>query len=112
MDSSKLSNRWNAIHQLIKQERTGALREFAKRVDISKSQLSNELDAMKAMGAPIEFCKIRKTYYYTHRVEFHFGFKPLGNNELTKLTGGNLPLSKKYFCLSSESGQAGCNIAM
>lgn len=88
MTSFKLSNRWNCIHQLIKQESTGALREFSKRIGISKSQLNRELTDMKLMGAPIEYNEIKRTYYYTEKVEFEFGFKTLGNRELMNINGG------------------------
>lgn len=71
----KLSNRWNCIHQLIKQENTGSLRTFAKRVGISKSQLSRELNDMILMGAPIEYNETIKTYMYSQKVEFKFEFK-------------------------------------
>ncbi len=118
MTSFKLSNRWNCIHQLIKQENTGALREFSKRIGISKSQLNRELTDMKLMGAPIEYNETKKTYYYTEKVEFEFGFKTLGNRELMKINGGttinfydnlscpvrwdspNVYLHYKYFCAS------------
>jgi predicted DNA-binding transcriptional regulator YafY len=74
MNASKFFNRWYSIHQLIKQECTGGLRPFAKRIGISKSQLSIELEEMRLMGAPISFCASRKTYYYTNRCELRFGF--------------------------------------
>jgi len=97
MDSFKFHNRWNSIHQIIKQEKTGALREFSKRVGIGKTQLNMELNEMKLQGAPIEYCKIRKTYYYTHEVEFFFGFKALKNNDLNKIMSGNRYLLKNIF---------------
>jgi hypothetical protein len=90
MNSCKLSDRWNYIHQLIKQERTGALREFSKRVGISKSQLNRELEDMKLMGAPIEYCSILKTYRYSKKVEFKFEFKVLDLNDTYKINGGQL----------------------
>jgi predicted DNA-binding transcriptional regulator YafY len=75
MSIVKYLNRACQIHELIKQQKTGSLREFAKRLKISKSQLYENIQELKSLGAPIEYCRNRKTFYYSEQIVFYAGYK-------------------------------------
>ena len=60
------------LHQFIKRKGTGCHRAFAKRLGISVSALYRHLDTLKNLGAEIEYCTDRKTYYYVNNFEFKF----------------------------------------
>jgi transposase len=81
------------IDQLIRMRATGSARDLAKRLDVSKSTMYEIIDTMKNMGAEIEYCSHRKSYYYSHEKELAIGFV-----EKSKVYGG-------YSLMSSFLGQ-------
>ena len=62
------------IDYLIKIKGTGTPDEMAKKLGISQRTLFNYLNYLKALGAPINYCKNRKSYYYDYDVKFFIGF--------------------------------------
>ncbi len=74
----KLGNylhRVEKIDRLIQRKSTGTPSELASNIGISESMLYNYLQFMRQSGAPIEYSKRRKTYFYRHNGAFSFGFK-------------------------------------
>jgi len=74
----KLGNylhRVEKIDRLIQRRSTGSPSELAVVIGISESMLYNYLQFMRQSGAPIEYSKRRKTYFYRHKGAFSFGFK-------------------------------------
>jgi predicted DNA-binding transcriptional regulator YafY len=74
----KLGNylhRVEKIDRLIQRKSTGTPSELAAIIGISESMLYNYLQFMRQSGAPIEYSKRRKTYFYRHKGNFSFGFK-------------------------------------
>lgn len=63
------------LHQLILNSNTGTPSELAKKLKTSRSNLYNFLDFLKLNGAPIEYDKRNKSYYYTQRFELSEIFK-------------------------------------
>lgn len=63
-----------AIDQLIRLKATGSRRELALRLRKSERTVHNLLEIMKAMDAPIYYCKERRSYCYLEEVKFQFGF--------------------------------------
>ena len=57
----KLLQRMDA---LISKKGTGSVKDFSTLLDISRSSLFNYLENLRALGAEIEFCDFRKSYYY------------------------------------------------
>ncbi len=74
----KLGNylhRVEMIDQLIQGRSTGTPSELAATIGISESMLYNYLQFMRQSGAPIEYSKTRKTYFYRQKGTFNFSFK-------------------------------------
>lgn len=79
------------IDQLIKMKATGSARDLAKRLNVSKSTMYEIIDTMKNMGAEIEYCNHRKSYYYIHEKVLAIGFV-----EKSKIYGGK-SLESSFF---------------
>ena len=64
------------IHNCIKNSWTGTPKDFSKKLNISERTLYNYISFMKNdMEAPIEFCKIKRTYEYTKECYLKFNDK-------------------------------------
>lgn len=50
---------------LIRSKSTGKPKEFAGKLNVSERSLYDVIQLMKGLGAPIAYCKQKKTYYYT-----------------------------------------------
>ncbi len=75
------------MDELIRKGRTGSPQQFAKRMGVSSSMLFTLIRELKAIGAPIYYCRRRQTYAYQHPVAFRFGFEE-GQHKTTRKTGG------------------------
>ena len=56
--------RINEMHRLICTSSTGTPREFAKRLNISRTTLYEYIDELKSRSAPIAYSRQEKTFYY------------------------------------------------
>lgn len=65
MNFRKQAERINKAHQLILEEHTGTPNEFANKLKISRSQLYNLIDRLKAYEAPIKYNKKTESFYYS-----------------------------------------------
>ena len=74
MAISTYLRRVQRMNQLIRMKATGTPHEFAERMDLSVSMLYKYLDAMKEMGAHIDYCKTRQTFYYESQEKFSLEF--------------------------------------
>lgn len=90
MSTLKYISRLERIDQLIRHENTGNAPSFARRLEISVRQLYNLIDEIKDLGLPVEYCRIRQTYYYRYqcRIIFEVRIEELSKEEYTKLGGG------------------------
>jgi predicted DNA-binding transcriptional regulator YafY len=52
------------IDQLIRIKGTGPAEKLAERLGVSRATIYVYINLMKENGAPIKFCKFRKSYYY------------------------------------------------
>jgi hypothetical protein len=61
------------IHGLIVRKGTGTARELASLLGISRSSVFNYFDYLRQLGAEIDYCEFRKSYYYVDnkRPRFH-----------------------------------------
>lgn len=75
MSLAKYLNRFTTIHHKIRTRSTGTPKQLAAELHISESRLLDNLADLKAMGAPIEYDKEKKTYYYTHEVDIVIKFE-------------------------------------
>jgi len=62
------------VDQLIKLKSTGTADDLSKRLCVSRRSVYNILELMRNMGAPIEYCQISRTYYYSHQCDLVIGF--------------------------------------
>jgi hypothetical protein len=63
------------MHDLIRREATGSCEEFAGKLGISKSMLMIDLNELREIGATIEYCPYRKSYFFAEPFEFILGAK-------------------------------------
>jgi len=62
------------VDKLIKRGSTGTADDLSNRLCVSRRSVYNILELMRSMGAPIEYCQIRRTYYYSYQCDFVIGF--------------------------------------
>jgi len=69
--------RLQMMNNLIKQARTGAPDEFARRLGISRRQLYADLEYFRDSGLEIGYCRQRQSFYYSngHELELQFRVK-------------------------------------
>ena len=78
------------MNDLIRRSSTGTPCEFAEKLNISESTLYKYLSSLKQeLGAPIAYCRYRRTYYYTKEGNIMVGFVFLSRMEINKLKGGD-----------------------
>ncbi len=82
-------NRLTTINNLIEQECTGTPKEFADRIGVSRSHLYYVIGELKDWGAPIQYSKHNRTFYYNgdFQMEIIFCIKMISNDECFKLLG-------------------------
>ncbi|MCO4293563.1 hypothetical protein NF867_11875 [Solitalea sp. MAHUQ-68] len=98
--------RLQRLHFLIKRKQTGTPQGLASKLCLRTSQLYNVIEELKRNGAPITYCRIRKTFFYSVPFEINIQceFKVLAEEEKQINTGG-LFFSKNFFLpILLESG--------
>ena len=89
MNLSKYFERFQRLHSMIRKKATGSPVELAGKLNLSERAVFEYIHAMREMGAPIIFCKIRRTYYYEREVKFNMGFRELTDEEIKGIDGGS-----------------------
>lgn len=95
MSLLKYIERLKRMDDLIRRKSTGRAQEFANKLGISQSQLYEDLKEIRQLGAPVEYCGVRKSYIYTTDTRLIFSFR----NEFENIKGG-----KNNFGDSSITG--------
>ena len=62
------------IDRLIQIKGTGTPRQLAERLGISERTLYETLSLMKERGAPIQYCRVRRSYFYGETGSFSIKF--------------------------------------
>lgn len=57
------------LHQLIKRKGTGTPERLAFRLNLSRASTFRYINEMKSLGAPIQYCRFKQTYYYERQFE-------------------------------------------
>lgn len=83
MSLLKSIERLQRMDYFINKEATGSSEEFAEKIGISRSTIMENLREMKELGAKLNYCHKRRSYYYEN--EFRL---IIGNSSKQKLTGG------------------------
>lgn len=80
------------IHHLISKEATGDPDSFARKLNLSRRQLYNILEAFSDFGAEIKYSRIRQTYYYVSPFVLNIDVKieKLNETECKTINGGRI----------------------
>ena len=65
MNIEQQAERIKYVHKVILDEKTGSPNDFAKKLNISRSQLYNIIEMLKEYDAPIKYNKKANSFYYT-----------------------------------------------
>ncbi len=76
MKAIDILNRLKRMDELIRRKATGNPREFAARLGISESLLYLNIELLKSMGGPIQYCKEKDSYEYEEPVVLEMGYRP------------------------------------
>jgi hypothetical protein len=79
------------LDQLIRLKATGSPKELAEKLDVSEGTVYNLMKLMRYLGANIEFCSYRNSYYYEDR--FLFKFILCSEQNPDKIIGGEKKLN-------------------
>lgn len=63
------------LHECIKKECTGTPCSLGVRMGVSKRAFFYMVDDLREMGADINYCRKRQTYYYNNDFELHIEYK-------------------------------------
>ena len=87
-------DRINRMHRMVVRQRTGTPSEFAFQLGVSRTTLYEMIDELRSRGAPINYSKSLKTFYYNEPFEVSVtcSMRPLTHIEEKQLTGG------EFFC--------------
>ncbi len=58
------------MHALIRRRGTGCPDDFARRVAVSRATLFRYLNELRNLGATIEYCTSRESYFYSEKFDF------------------------------------------
>lgn len=73
MSLLKSIGRLKSMDDLIRNEVTGNAEEFANKVGICRSMIMQNIREMKELGAEIEYCAKRRSYFYTRKFSLIIG---------------------------------------
>ncbi len=80
------------VDQFISKQSTGSPEELASKLDISRRQLFRLIEELKDYGAPIEYSRSLRTFYYldkNFRLKINFSIQFITEKEERKINGGN-----------------------
>jgi predicted DNA-binding transcriptional regulator YafY len=66
--------RFQTIDRLIQRKATGSTEQLAEKIGVSKRTIIEFINIMKETGAPIYFCRIKKSYCYKEDGNFNISF--------------------------------------
>jgi biotin operon repressor len=76
------------IDKLIARKGTGSARDLASKLGISRSSIFNYLDYLRQLGAEIEYCDVRRSYYYVNNQRPQF--KVFSKSDSEHFYGGKI----------------------
>ncbi len=74
------------LDQLFRLKATGTPAQLAARIGLSERQLYRLIQELKEIGFPIEYCKQRRCYYYTMKIQLRFELQ-VDEDILFKISG-------------------------
>jgi biotin operon repressor len=62
------------VDQLIKRKATGTPDDLAQKLGVSRRCVFDIITQLKDLGGPVQYCEVRKSYFYEYECKFQFGF--------------------------------------
>jgi len=62
------------LHQLIHMQATGKPNVLANKLGLSRRAVFDIINLIKQLGAPVEYCIYKQTYYYTFECELNIRY--------------------------------------
>ena len=84
---------------LIRRKATGNPRQLADRFGVSPRSVANILDELRQLGAEIEYCRYRNSYFYRQPIRFQFNLV-VSERDSDKIAGGS---KKMWFLISMQN---------
>ncbi len=83
-------DRIGRLDQLIKLKATGNAERLSDLMGVSVSTINRLIKLMRELGCPIEYCRVRETYFYTKPGKMMIGFEEcrISSKDLNILRGG------------------------
>ena len=87
------------ISRMIKSARTGTPKEFADELGISESHFYRYIEELQEMGAPIQYSRSRRTYYYENNSELSLSYsmKIISEQGSKEIIGGAKKIASLLF---------------
>lgn len=84
------------IDQLIRMRATGNPKELAEHLELSQASVFRLIEAIKELGAPVEYNLRYQSYVYLEDVNFQCGFflSELNRDEAREINGGYKNLAR------------------
>ena len=70
--------RLERLDQLIRLKATGNAASLARRMECSRRTIYHLLEALRALGAEIDYCTYQQSYYYLDDIHFDFSLGKSG----------------------------------
>ena len=86
MSLLKYVQRFRRMHDLIRARSTGSPEQFARKLNISRSVLMDNLRDLRDLGADIRYSQVHQSYYYHREFVLVIGVK----DKLSNVTGGKI----------------------
>lgn len=82
--------RFKKMNKLIKAETTGKPENFAAQIGISPSHLYRCIEEIKELGAPINYSRMRETYFYEFEFDLRvsYSIELISKETAKKIAGG------------------------
>lgn len=82
--------RFKKMNKLIKNETTGKPEYFAAKIGISPSHLYRCIEEIKELGAPINYSRLRETYFYAFEFDLKvsYSIEIISKETSKKIAGG------------------------
>lgn len=97
-------DRISKMHKLVFFRKTGTPSEFADILGVSRTTLYEMIDELRSRGAPIQYSKSLRTFYYKEPYEINISctLRPLKHTEDIIISGGMKTIQSTFFPDANE----------
>ena len=92
-------DRISLMHKLISEHRTGIPEDFALRLGIKRARLYELIEELKSYGAPIEYSRNERSFYYgqPYNIVLQCVMQPLEEIEFFEKKGGSFFIPSIFY---------------